>query len=138
MLNSVRVDVTDFKRFSQDLRTLEGDAFKRGLQPVLKRLASKMVPRIQARYDRRYPAITGGSRGSIRASGGMQSAAILAGNARQPHVAGQEFGSDRYPQFRPYTGRGPGGHGSWGRFVYPTIREELPGFRDELMDEIME
>ena len=48
-----------------------------------------------------------------------RSAGIRYGGARLAHAMGQEWGSNRYKQFAPWTG-------GEGRFVYPTVAEETP------------
>lgn len=39
---------------------------------------------------------------------------------------GYEFGSDKYPQFRPWSGRY--NNGSRGKFIYPTLRRLQPEY----------
>lgn len=92
--------------------------------------ARQMVPAVRARYERRYPSITGRSAATIRAGGGQGYARITIGGARARHMPGQEFGSNRVPQFRPWTGPGPSGAGSRGRFLYPTVRAEYPALKE--------
>lgn len=137
MLNNFRIDVTDLKRFDAELRSLGGE-FERGLRPVLLAFARRLRPEVQRRYDARYPRVTGAGRGSIRAGAARDRASITIGSTRAPYMIGQEFGSNRYRQFAPWSGRGPLGKGSAGKFLYPTLREKVPELHEELMDGIME
>jgi hypothetical protein len=117
----------------------------RAIYPQLPRLirdnnrkfANRLVDPIQQRYDRRYPRVSGQGRRTVRATAAAARASLVIGGARAPYMPGQEFGSDKYPQFRPWTGRAPGGRGSRGRFLYPVIREEMPGLVDEYYDSLM-
>ena len=138
MLNDFRIDVGDLKRFSQELQSLGTEEFKRGIRPVLLKFARGVVPVVQSRYDSHYPSVSGTGRASIRAGAGIDRASITIGSARAPYMIGQEFGSDRYSQFRPWTGKGERGKGSRGRFLYPTLRSELPDLTGELMDALMD
>jgi len=140
-------------------------AFANRLVPLVRRRYEEFYPR--AGSDR---ASTGRSaREGIRASAGQGRSSIVIGGPRAPHLPGQEFGSgsaksaftrlmDRaaratfsqfgtgllarerssargfYPQFAPFTSR-------QGRFLYPVIREAVPGMVEEyyeLLDSALE
>lgn len=122
-------------------------AFARRLVPLVKSAYGRNYPRHQLAF---FPTVlgafapaqpriaTGNSVRSIRAGGGQGYGRITIGGARAPHMPGQEFGSDRYPQFRPWTGPAPGGgRGSRGRFLYPTIRSEYPDLKAEHMEALV-
>ena len=103
------------------------------LQKELKQAAESAADRARTRYTQNFRR-SGGRRGAsgaskhtaatIRAAATQTSASVMFGGARYPWAAGQEFGSNRYRQFFPYTGRGPGGRGSWGRVIFPAVRDE--------------
>jgi hypothetical protein len=48
------------------------------------------------------------------------SAGVALGGSAYPFGGGAEFGSDRYKQFKPWRGNGPGA----GYFLYPSIRKD--------------
>jgi len=60
---------------------------------------------------------------SLKASGGVNSAAVALGGAAHPAAGGAEFGGQRRPttqQFKPWRGSGSNA----GYFLYPAIRED--------------
>ena len=48
------------------------------------------------------------------------------GGTTQSLWGGYEFGSNKFKQFPLWSGRAPGGIGSLGLFIYPTLRAEQP------------
>lgn len=138
--DSVRLDVKGLRSFRNELRSFDR-ALPKELQKANKAFASALVPKVQQAYRRHYPRPNArqrrrrrskGTAQAVRATATQTSAAIAIGGARYPHMPGQEFGSDRYPQFRPSTG-------GKGRFLYPTLRSERPGLEGaygEVLDEL--
>ena len=57
---------------------------------------------------------------SLKATARATYAAVTLGGGQYEMAAGAEFGSDRYPQFKPWRGTGEGG----GYFLWPTIRRD--------------
>lgn len=125
---------------------------QRELQRENKAFAARVVPKAQAAYNAVYPKPDskakrsgGGKRkgtaGQIRAVATQTSSGVRIGGARYRYMLGQEFGSNKHPQFRPWTGPGPGGRGSQGRFLYPTIRAEMPNvvkrYQSEVIDKVV-
>lgn len=130
------IAIPGLREFRNELRRAEGDAPKL-LQKENKAFAQRLVPEVQSEYRRHFPRPTTKERrrsrrrssrtvDNVRARATQTTAGIAIGGARVPHMLGQEFGSDRYAQFAPWTGPAPGGRGSRGRFLFPVIREEAP------------
>lgn len=57
---------------------------------------------------------------SIRATKTQAGAAVSFGGAAYPFAGGAEFGSYRYPQFKPWRGNSSDA----GYFIYPAIRQD--------------
>ena len=142
--------IAGLRELRNELKRIE-PGLQREMQRENKAFAARMVPKVQAAYNAIYPKPTskkkraGGGRrkgtvSQIRAVATQTSSGIRIGGARYPHMIGQEFGSNKYRQFAPWTGPGPGGRGSRGRFLYPTIRAEMPNvlrrYRSEVMDKV--
>lgn len=108
----------------------------RQIGQVNKRLGERVAVNARARYARHYSVRRGRVPRSIRASASQTKMQVKIGRKTVPYALGQEFGSDRFRQFRPWTGKGPGGKGSHGRFFYPAIREETEGIRRDYLDEL--
>lgn len=116
----VIVGLADFRR---DLRKLSRDA-PRALSRANKVVAQTVTPRVRVAYGQHFTNRTGGTRRAIRAVATQTKAGVRIGGKRRPYMLGQEYGSTRFKQFRPWTGGGGvgGGRGSRGRFLWPTIR----------------
>jgi hypothetical protein len=70
---------------------------------------------------------------SIKASAGVNSAAVALGGLAHPAAGGAEFGGQRRPttqQFKPWRGAGSNA----GYFLYPAIREDA----DEIYNDYLE
>lgn len=87
-------------------------------------------------YSLRYQSHRGKTVRSIRIRATSTGVALAFGGAGFPYAGGQEFGAVGTKQFRPYTGRGPGGRGSRGRFIYPAVRGEGPEVIKELEERL--
>lgn len=58
---------------------------------------------------------------------GFRTQRFSGGGTSQELWPGLEFGSNRLPQFAPWSGGNPrGGRGSKGKFIYPTLRQMQP------------
>ena len=147
---SQAIYIAGLKELRAALKAVE-PGLQREMQRENKAFAARIVPRAQAAYNAVYPKPTskqkraGGGRrkgavSQIRAVATQTSSGIRIGGARYRYMLGQEFGSNKYPQFRPWTGPGPSGRGSEGRYLYPTIRAEMPNvlrrYRSEVMDKV--
>ena len=124
---AVRIEVEGLGELTRALRRVDRE-LPRELRRETKRAADRVAVRAQQGYRRAYRQRTGKHARRIRATASQRSAAVLYGGARYPEAPGQEFGSNRYPQFAPWTGQGPGGRGSRGRFLFPAAQAEAPRF----------
>ncbi len=57
---------------------------------------------------------------------GFVSQKFSGGGTTQQLWGGYEFGSTKFKQFPIWSGKAPGGIGSKGYFIYPTLRAEQP------------
>jgi hypothetical protein len=128
------------KEFTRDLRRVDKE-FPRQVARAMRKAAKHVEGDARSRYARRYrQGASGRSTRSVKGIAAFASsweAGIKFGDDRRPWLIGQEFGSNRYQQFRPWTGAGPGGKGSHGRFIWPAIREEMDTVSDQLADDLM-
>ncbi len=131
---NVGLRIVGVREFVRDLKSVDASLPKE-LRLENRALAGALLPRVQGAYREYYPKAGSRSRpgrrrttatGGIRVVATQKSSGIRIGGARYPYLPGQEFGSNRYRQFAPWTGLGPGGHGSYGRFLFPTIRRAMP------------
>ena len=83
-------------------------------------------------YRGKYQSRRGKTINSIKLRATPTSLALAFGGTAFPYAKGQEFGSAKTKQFRPFTGRLPGERGSAGRFIYPAVRGEGPELLSEL------
>lgn len=145
---SQAIYVAGLKELRNELKRME-PGLQREIQRENKAFASRVVPRVQAAYSTQYPKPTTkrkrtarrkGTVSQIRAVATQTSSGIRIGGARYPWMVGQEFGSNRLKQFAPWTGPGPGGRGSRGRYLYPTVRAEMPNvlkrYQMEVIDKV--
>lgn len=111
------IKVEGLGKFRSDLAAM-GKEYRRGLDRELKAAAQPIVTKAKARYRREHPGRRGGkgSQRGIRASAGGGKVRAILGGRRYPYLLGQEFGSNKYPQFPAWTGKK-------GRFFWPEIRE---------------
>ena len=126
------IEIEGLASFRKALKSISDDLPKM-LQKELKEAAESAAERARVLYRKNYTR-SGGKRGSsgaskhtvdtIRAAATQTGSSVKFGGVRYPWAAGQEFGSDRFKQFSPYTGKGPGGRGSWGRAIFPAVRDE--------------
>lgn len=143
MAKDVAVAIEGLSDFRRALKAVSPELPKM-LHQELKQAAESAAARARRRYAQNFGAGSGrrktvtvgaggrrsvrtrkGTAASIRAVATQTGSGVAFGGARFPWVAGQEFGSLRYRQFFPYTGMGPGGRGSWGRVIFPAVRDEV-------------
>lgn len=110
--------IVGLREFRNELRKAD-KALPKELTKANREHAAKMVAPIRSAYSKRFRVRSGRTIGSVRPFSTQTSAGIRFGGARLPHAMGQEWGSNRFPQFAPWTGGD-------GRFVYPTISAEAP------------
>lgn len=143
MAKDVGIAIEGLTEFRRALKSVSDD-LPEMLQKVLKEAAESAAGRARTRYAQNFtrsPGKRGASGASkhtidtIRATATQTGASVAFGGARFPWAAGQEFGSNKYRQFFPYTGRGPGGKGSWGRGIFPAVREELESTEEGLQEQ---
>ena len=121
------IGVEGLRELSRDLRNVG--------HPRLLSRAHRELSRRVALEARRAALAQGGvaakSAPAIRWVGGATRAGVrLDASGRYPFAFGAEFGSVRYPQFKPWRGSSSGA----GYFLYPTIRRELPKAADDYLD----
>ncbi len=114
---TVGVQVEGLAELNRALRALGGREFQTELRDAGKEIATEVSG------DARSIALgLGGvaakTAGSVSASAGFTSAGVSLGGSAYPFAMGAEFGSNRFPQFRPWRGSGSGA----GYFVYESIR----------------
>lgn len=138
--NRSAVRVEGLKVLARELGKADKN-LRKELGKAYKRMGQWLVPKMQARM-RRAGKGAGGSLGAqgIRPSAATTSARInLLGS--NPRVRGDEFGSKKYGQFRPWTGN------QWGQefpakgvgyAVHPTIRENEEGILERFENAIEE
>ena len=91
-------------------------------------VASRVVPRVLARYDATVgPWATGRLRGTIRARSSARGPQIAMGTARIPYAGWWEFGGSTRS---PIWGRGRREVVKGGRTVYPAIAESTDDIGD--------
>lgn len=130
---SVRIEGLDefrreLKRLGKEATKLLNDTLKRALSPAQRQARREYVARYRSgRTERTIKA-----RSSGRATG------LAFGGPRYPYAPGQEFGSNRYKQFAPWSGPAPGGKGSQGRFIFPAVRAQAKPVERELQRGFLE
>jgi hypothetical protein len=128
--------------FRKGLKNLDA-AYPKKLSAINKRMATSIVPDVQRRYAHHFESRRGRTTGSIKGKATQRQIAISVGTpslyrgAKAENVAkGQEFGSNAHRQFAPWTGKGPSGKGSRGRFLWPAVRDAAPKVADEYLGEL--
>ena len=94
-------------------------------------LQSKVTAAAGGRPNKAAIRIAQGSRVSKSSkigeiSYGFVSQKFSGGGTTQQLWGGYEFGSQKFRQFPIWSGKAPGGIGSFGYFIYPTLRAEQP------------
>lgn len=145
MTDGIRFSVPGLKQLRNDLRKVDA-ALPRQMTAANKAFAAAVVPKVQAAYSRLFPRpgrVSRRRRGKntvsqIRAVSTQTSAGIRIGASSHPFMVGQEFGSNHFRQFAPWTGPGPSGRGSEGRFLHPTLRAEAPNLRGRYLKDVVD
>ena len=127
---TIRIDGLD--DFRKGLRKIDGALGKR-IGQINKATGEKVASKARATYSNFYTTRKGRVPKSIKSSAAQREVKISLGRESVPYALGQEFGSNKYRQFFPWTGPSSKG-GSAGRFFYPTIREETPGLVKEYLE----
>ena len=122
-------------QFRRALKSISAELPKMLKQELKEAAAHAEFVAVQA-YSRRYASRSGRTIRSIKIRATSTGVALAFGGPGFPYVGGQEFGAVGTVQFRPYTGRGPGGRGSRGRFIFPAVRGEGPEVIKELEDRL--
>ena len=126
MTDGMRVNVQGLREFRTAIRRV-GPDMPKALQQENKAVAGEVAGQARAAYVSVYTSRSGRGAGSIRGLATQTRAQVAIGGARTPYMLGLEFGSNRFPQFRPWSGPAPRGRGSRGKFLYPALRAALPG-----------
>ena len=135
MAVELEVAIPGLTAYRRGLNKIDKSYGKR-IGQINKRAAQKVASNAASRYSALHTRISGRGVKSIRASAAQAAARVKIGSARTPYIVGQEFGSNKYPQFRPWSGQMPGGKGSVGKFLYPAVREETPDLIDAYLKEL--
>lgn len=134
-----RVHFVGLREFNQALRRVDS-TFPRRMSAAMRDAAKTVESRARAEYRRSFAQGTSGRRTrtvtGIAAFASGTRAGVKIGSETRPWMAGQEFGSNRYAQFSPWSGPGTGG-GSRGTFLFPVINDEIDGVMERLEDELM-
>ena len=125
------VRVEGVRELSSALRKIDKDLPKQ-IRDAAKAAAGVIASEAARRYTRRYRIRSGRTVRTIKARATQRSARITFGSKRIVWDKGQEFGSDKFPPFAPWTGKGPGGVGSKGRFLFPAARDHRAAFADDI------
>lgn len=129
-LPTERVVVQGLDELRKGLRQIDPSLGKL-MGQVNQRAGASIVAHARSLYGDFYHVRRGRVPNSIRALAQQRKGVIRMGVARVPYAGGQEFGSNRFKQFAPYTnGRG--------RFLYPALREEIPQLRERYTDIIFQ
>lgn len=71
--------------------------------------------------------------GGLKASKAASAAMVILGGSGVPFAIGAEFGSDKWHQFKPWTGAGADA----GHFLYPEIRAERDRIGELYLDRMV-
>lgn len=119
------VQVDGLPELSKALKAIGPDA-----QKELK-VAAKKVATFVASDARSAASSLGGvaakTAPSIKPSGGVSGAGVSMGGPSYPFAGGAEFGSYKYPQFKPWRGN----QSDAGYFLYPAIRQDADRIETE-------
>lgn len=119
------IEVHGLAQLNRALRELDSDLPKE-LRSTNKKVAEKVASGARGRAQS-LGGVAAHVAPSLRATAGVRSAGVAGGGAAYPMFGGAEFGSYRYPQFKPWRGNGSDA----GYFLYPEIRDEAPNIEDE-------
>ena len=123
---NLTIRTTGLVEMRKAMRNL-GREYRRAFDRELRRIGRPIADDAKRRYRARYPRRRGGrgSQRGIRSSARRGSSTVSLGSARYPYLLGQEWGSNRYPQFPE---RRTDGH-----FFWPAIEQG----GDEVYDRLL-
>ena len=127
--------VEGIEEMRKALRKLGRDwrkAFDKELRAVGRPIANDAKKRYRELHPRGRPSK--GSQRGIRATYRRGAATIQLGSDRYHYLLGQEWGSNRYPQFPPWIAAGLGS--SEGRFFWPAIVDGREDMEERLQSAI--
>lgn len=130
MSASEKVQILGIKEMIRGLKGANSE-FPKAIRLANKSVAEMIVGPARARMGGHTPRAGSRAAGTIRALASQTRAQIALGRANVPHAIGHEFGSIRYHQFPPWSGR-------TGYAVYPTIRAMRQQITDTYLDAIAE
>lgn len=116
--SSDSIHVEGLRELSRSLREMD-KALPRELREAGKDVAKTVAGAAQSRAVG-LGGVAAKSAPSIKPSAGITSAGVAFGGPAYPFAGGAEFGSFKYPQFKPWRGAGSDA----GYFVYPAIRDK--------------
>lgn len=128
----MRVEVRGLRETRRALRQAGGDMPKM-LRGEMNTAAQHIVSDARSRYARIFNS-NGRTVNRIRVLSTTSTGRVAFGGKKYPWAHGQEFGSQKYPQFSPWSGPSPGGgRGSAGKFLYPAARAGIREYRHNLI-----
>lgn len=131
---SITYDKSDLRGILQAFKAMDDEAVAQA-KGVSNGLATyvqtKIIAKAGAANNQAASRIAEGSRVSKSSkigelSFGFVSQKFSGGGTTQTLWGGYEFGSQKFKQFPIWSGKAPGGVGSHGYFIYPTLRAEQP------------
>lgn len=122
-----RVRISGYKELAREIGRV-GPAYKKRLRAINRAIAVEVRDDARRRYVQHFTSRSGHSLNTIRALGAQARASVAIGNAAEPHLGAQEFGSETLANFRPRTPKG--------KFLYPAIGaladDRIERYADEL------
>lgn len=133
-----RVVVTGLRETTKAIKAMETEAPK-VLRMAMKRVADVVIVKIRAKM----PSRTGKAAHSVKPRGGVRGVGIAMGGAVAPYAPWLDFGGTTGRGHRPgqprtgsvyrrYMGRPVGK----GRYLYPTIEENIDEIQDVFVEEL--
>ena len=116
----------------KELRKL-GREYRKEFDAAMRKVGRPIANQAKLNYRKLHPRRRGGkgSQRGIRSTFSGGAATVLLGSDKYHYLLGQEWGSNRYPQFPPSLPTGWGG--SQGNFFWPAIEEG----RDQLYEDLL-
>lgn len=127
--DGITYDKAELRSIIRSFKAMDDEAVAQGKE-VSAKLAGQVLSRIQgaARGPAQARVADGGKVSKSSKVGevsfGFASQKYSGGGTTKQLWPGQEFGSSRFVQFAPWSGRE--GRGSRGKFIYPTLRAMQP------------
>ena len=127
MAQPYAVEIRGLQSLRRGLRAMSPE-LRRGLDKELKAAAAPIVAEAKRRYRAEHPRRRGGrgSQRGIRASAGGGKVRVILGAERYPYLLGQEWGSNRYPQFPRVAKKG--------YFFWRAVRDGTEDLVDKVED----